>query len=137
MTMTSSKPYLARAIYEWLVDNQMTPYILVAAHHAGTRVPGQFVQDGRIVLNVAPMAVQALLIGAEETTFSARFAGVPWSIIVPHAALLAIYAKENGQGMFFEEESPEPSEPTDPIEPVEPVESTPKAEKKPGLRLVR
>lgn len=134
--MTSSKPYLARAIYEWLVDNQMTPYILVAAHHPGTRVPAQFVQDGRIVLNVAPMAVQALLIGADETCFSARFGGVPWSIVVPHGALLAIYAKENGQGMFFDEETPEP---TDPVATDEsnPTRSSVPGDKKPGLRLVR
>ncbi len=136
MTMTSSKPYLARAIYEWLVDNQMTPYILVAAHHPGTRVPAQFVQDGRIVLNVAPMAVQALLIGADETCFSARFGGVPWSIVVPHGALLAIYAKENGQGMFFDEETPEPTDPVATDESA-PARSPVPGDKKPGLRLVR
>ncbi len=134
--MTSSKPYLARAIYEWLVDNQMTPYILVAAHHPGTRVPAQFVQDGRIVLNVAPMAVQALLIGADETCFSARFGGVPWSIVVPHGALLAIYAKENGQGMFFDEETPEPTDPVATDESA-PARSPVPGDKKPGLRLVR
>ena len=100
--MTPSRPYLVRAIYEWLVDNNATPYLLVDATQANVRVPTQHVKDGKIVLNIAPHAVKDLFIRNEGISFSARFGGVPMMVSAPMAAVAAIYARENGQGMFFD-----------------------------------
>lgn len=112
MAMTSSRPYMIRALYEWIVDNECTPYILVDAHGQGVQVPQQFVnKDGQIVLNIAPTAVMALAIENQHLSFNARFGGVPTDIFVPCGAVLGIYARENGQGMIFEpepERDPEP-----------------------------
>ncbi len=102
--MTSNRPYLIRALYDWLVDNGQTPYLLVNAEHSGTVVPRQFVEDGRIVLNIDPTAVAGLELGNEWISFSARFSGVAEDILVPPAAVQGIYAKENGQGMLFPDE---------------------------------
>ncbi len=102
--MTSSRPYLIRALYQWIVDNGVTPYILVDASVEGVDVPPQYIQDGKIVLNVAPMAVHNLTLGDDQVIFNARFGGKPTDIFVPTEAVLAIYAKENGQGMMFTEE---------------------------------
>jgi stringent starvation protein B len=111
--MTSSRPYLLRAIYEWIVDNEMTPYILVDAESEGVHVPRQYVENGKIVLNVGPRAVEALDIDNDHVSFSARFSGQPVEVVFPVIASLAIYARENGQGMVFNEEdgghTPEPS----------------------------
>ncbi len=118
--MTSSRPYLIRALYEWVVDNGFTPYILVDATHRDCNVPPQHVQDGRIVLNISPTAVQGLLLGNDWVEFSARFSGRPTGVHLPVRAVLAIYAKENGQGMSFpaeaeeEEATPPPPEPSTP-----------------------
>ncbi|MFW2372291.1 MAG: ClpXP protease specificity-enhancing factor [Gammaproteobacteria bacterium] len=109
--MTSSRPYLIRALYQWIVDNGVTPYILVDAGYAGVNVPDQYIQDNKIVLNIAPMAVRSLTLGDQEISFNARFGGQPTDIYVPTEAVLAIYARENGQGMMFNEEpgmGPEP-----------------------------
>jgi stringent starvation protein B len=112
--MTSSRPYLARAIYEWILDNRCTPYVLVDATLPGVQVPTNFVKDGRIVLNIAPTATSGLLISDQELTCSARFGGVSMQLLVPMQALLGVYAKENGRGMMFEvEPDPEPA-PTEP-----------------------
>ena len=100
--MKPSRPYLVRAIYEWLVDNQATPYLLLDATATGVRVPVQFVKDGKIVLNIAPHAVKDLFIRNDGVTFSARFNGSPMMVEAPMPAVLAIYARENGQGMFFD-----------------------------------
>lgn len=100
--MTPSRPYLVRAMYEWLVDNNATPYIVIDALHAYSRVPQQHVKDGKIVLNIAPHAVKDLLIRNDGVSFSARFGGVPMNVSAAMVAVLAIYARENGQGMFFE-----------------------------------
>jgi stringent starvation protein B len=100
--MTSSRPYLIRAIYEWIADNDMTPHLLVDAAPEVV-VPREYVEAGRIVLNVAPMAVNALNIGNDEVTFSARFGGRPMNVIIPVDRVLAIYTRENGQGMMFAE----------------------------------
>lgn len=100
--MTPSRPYLVRAMYEWLVDNDATPYILIDAMNQYSRVPQQHVKDGKIVLNVAPHAVKDLLFGNEGLSFSARFGGMPTNVSAPMVAVLAIYARENGQGMFFD-----------------------------------
>lgn len=99
--MVSTKPYFVRAIFEWCVDQGFTPYITVAAGPA-TRVPREFVKDGQIVLNIGPDATSQLLLGNEEITFHARFNGVAFPVVVPLGAVVAIFAKENGQGMAFE-----------------------------------
>jgi len=108
--MTSSRPYLIRALYQWIVDNGVTPYILVDALVEGVDVPPQHIQDNKIILNIAPMAVQGLTLGDEAISFSARFSGQSVNLLVPTEAVLAIYARENGQGMMFndEPESPDP-----------------------------
>ncbi|VAW59348.1 Stringent starvation protein B [hydrothermal vent metagenome] len=102
--MTSSRPYLIRALYQWIVDNGVTPYILVDALVEGVDVPPQHIQDNKVVLNLAPMAIQNLMLGDDVITFSARFSGKAVELMVPTEAVLAIYARENGQGMMFNEE---------------------------------
>ncbi|MEE4377334.1 MAG: ClpXP protease specificity-enhancing factor [Candidatus Competibacteraceae bacterium] len=113
--MTSNRPYLIRALYEWITDNNLTPYLLVDAEATDVQVPQQFVQEGRIVLNINPSAVQGLLLGNEFVEFSARFSGSPHQVIIPTPAVMAIYARENGQGMVFGNEpggdQPPPSTP--------------------------
>lgn len=104
MQMTSSRPYLIRAMYQWITDNGMTPHLLVDVAIDGVQVPTEHVQNGKIILNVAPMAIGALILGDEEITFSARFSGKSMSIYFPIEAVLAVYAKENGQGMMFSED---------------------------------
>jgi len=111
--MTSSRPYLIRALYQWIVDNGVTPYILVDAAVKGVDVPVRFIQDGKVVLNVAPMAVKNLTLGDDQIIFNARFSGKPTDIFVPIEAVLAIYAKENGQGMMFTDEPQGPGSPDD------------------------
>ena len=114
-TMTPSRPYIMRALYEWIVDNDCTPYLLVDAKRPGVEVPTQYVKDGQIVLNISPSAVVELLVGNEWISFNGRFGGAPTDILLPVGAVLGIYARENGQGMVFEPEiSPEsPSDPPD------------------------
>jgi stringent starvation protein B len=102
--MTSSRPYLVRAIYQWIVDNGLTPHLLVDASNDDVMVPADYVEGGRIVMNIAPMAVQGLTLGNEEVTFSARFGGKPMSVQIPVQRVMAIYTRENGQGMMFAEE---------------------------------
>jgi len=113
--MTPSRPYLVRALYDWIVDNNLTPHIVVDTRQAGVEVPAGLAEDGRIVLNIGPRAVQALNLGNEKITFSARFGGVPTDVRVPENAVMGIYARENGRGMLFPEHDPvDPSPPTDP-----------------------
>ena len=102
--MNSSRPYLLRAIHEWLVDNEKTPHILVNAHHVGVDVPAEFVEDGRILLNVSPQATGDLRLGKKLVTFYAMFGTDDCFITVPIPAIEAIYASENGRGMYFSEE---------------------------------
>ncbi|KII79913.1 ClpXP protease specificity-enhancing factor [Vibrio renipiscarius] len=102
--MTPRRPYMLRAFYEWLVDNDLTPHLVVAATLPGVRVPQEFVQDGQIILNVAPRAVGNLQLGDEDVTFNARFSGRPHVVVVPLYAVQAIYARENGAGTMFEPE---------------------------------
>jgi stringent starvation protein B len=102
--MTPNRPYLVRALYEWILDNAMTPHLLVDASQPGAVVPPQFVQDGKIVLNISPSAVRGLVLGNEHVSFNARFGGVAMDISVPVEAVLGIYARENGRGMLFPEE---------------------------------
>lgn len=118
--MTSNRPYLLRAVHEWICDNGLTPYIVVDAAQPDLQVPPQAVSDGRVVLNLAPRAIARLEIGNDAITFMARFGGVSHSVTVPIAAVQAIYARENGQGMLMAEdsasaiaaESPEPENST-------------------------
>lgn len=113
--MTSNRPYLLRALYEWINDNRMTPYLLVDAVAEGVQVPVSAVKDGRVVLNIAARAVAKLDIGLREVHFLARFGGVSQSVRVPMAAVIAIYAQETGQGMMLPEDGAAlpPEDPSD------------------------
>ena len=102
--MTPNRPYLIRALYDWILDNQMTPHLLVDASQPGAVVPPQFVQEGKIVLNISPSAVRGLVLGNENISFNARFGGVAMDVAVPIAGVLGIYARENGRGMLFQDE---------------------------------
>jgi len=123
--MKTLRPYLIRGVYEWLVDNDQTPYLLVGANHPGVVVPMSSVSDGKVILNIGPTAVQGLLLGNDLIEFSARFSGAPMAVVVPINAALAVYSKETGKGMVFEEEAPE-----DPLPPEEKPD-------KPSLRVVK
>jgi stringent starvation protein B len=110
--MTSIKLYLLRAVYDWAVENGLTPHLIVDASQPGVRVPTPHVQDGKIVLNVSPQAVHGFELNAERVSFSARFGGKACDIECPLAAIRAVYARENGQGVAFpdtEESPPAPS----------------------------
>ena len=100
--MNSSRPYLIRALYEWIVDNDCTPHVLVNAEYPSVQVPQGFANDGQIVLNVSPSAVRHLHMDNEAVSFEGRFGGVPHTLYVPVGAILGIYARENGQGMVFD-----------------------------------
>ena len=126
-SMTSNKPYMVRAVYDWVLDNACTPHLVLVAEYPGTEVPQDFVRDGQLTLNISPSAVRDLNIGNESVTFNARFGGMPMDIVVPIGAVVAVFAKENGQGMGFEVEPPE--------DPIEPDDNS--GDKKPGLRVVK
>lgn len=129
-TMSSNRPYLLRALYEWICDNGLTPYILVDATNPTVRVPPGAAKDGKVVLNIASRAVTQFEIANERIRFLARFGGVSQAVDVPMPAVLAIYAQENGQGMMFSAENAPP----------EPPPSSSKADeavKKPHLRVVK
>ncbi|MGN8251554.1 ClpXP protease specificity-enhancing factor [Pseudomonas sp. UBA4617] len=100
--MNSSRPYLVRALYEWIVDNDCTPHMLVNAEYPKVQVPDGFASDGQIVLNISPNAVRNLHMDNDAVSFEGRFSGVSHSLFVPSGAILGIYARENGQGMVFE-----------------------------------
>lgn len=102
--MTSSRPYLLRAIYEWLLDNQLTPYVLVDATFPEVMVPEEFIENGRIVLNISPRAIINMSMTNEALKFAASFSSRQRQIDVPIQAVLAIYAFENGRGMVFQED---------------------------------
>jgi stringent starvation protein B len=126
--MTSLKPYLIRSIYEWIIDNGLTPHLLVNAENSHAVLPQQFIEDGKIVLNIRPEAIQGLSLGNEEIQFNARFSGKPMHIVTPIAAVMAIYAKENGKGMIFDQEDEESDK-------IPPPENNPPT--KPTLRVVK
>ena len=102
--MTSSKPYLIRALYDWIVDNGCTPHLVVEAKDERVRVPTQYVKDGTIVLNIAPGAVRDLVLGNDYISFNERFGGVAQDVMFPVGAARMIYARENGQGMALPDE---------------------------------
>lgn len=143
MSMTSSRPYLIRALYEWIVDNDCTPYILVDSHLDGVQVPQEHVnEDGQIVLNINPSAVLELQMDNEYIAFNARFGGIPTDIYVPTQSVLGIYARENGQGMIFEvdaDSKPEPPKPkkSKPELKIETSGVETSGGKRPSLRVVK
>ena len=102
--LTARRPYLLRAYYDWLLDNELTPHLVVDINLPGVEVPLEFARDGQIVLNIAPRAVGNLELGNEFVSFNARFGGVPRQVFVPLAAVMALYARENGAGTMFEPE---------------------------------
>ena len=137
MAMTSSKPYLIRGLYEWIVDNDLTPHVIVNAQAAGVEVPQQYVnKDGQIILNIAPRAVSDLDLGNKSIAFSARFGGIPTDVYVPCYAILGVYARENGQGMMFENEQFDP-DPNDSPKAKAPHSDTSKDSKRPSLKVVK
>lgn len=113
------RPYLLKAYYDWLVDNDLTPYLVVDAMYIGVNVPLEYVKDGQIVLNLSPNATGNFLINNQAIQFSARFQGISRDIYIPMGAALAIYARENGDGVMFEPESvydePEPTKIEQPL----------------------
>lgn len=134
MSMSSQKPYLIRAIYQWLLDNQSTPYLLVNTIHEGVVVPEQYIRDARIVLNLAPDAITGLNMDNDWVSFSARFSGKSMDLFIPVIAIQAIYGKENNEGMFFPEEEPQSPPPAS----TTPTKPTAKATGgKPSLKLVK
>lgn len=127
--MRSSKPYLIRALFDWIVDSDCTPHIVVNAVEEDVSVPAQYVKDGQIVLNISPFAVLDLLMKDESISFNARFGGVSTLVYVPMTAVLGIYARENGSGMMFDQ-----SDEFDPAPPpASPVQST----SRPALKLIK
>lgn len=130
-SILSTKPYMLRAMYEWCVDSGYTPHLVVAVD-GHTRVPPAYVKDGEIVLNINYSATKDLLIGNDAVTFSARFGGIASDIHVPIGAVRGIFARENGQGMFFEPEpAPDPADSSG-----EPPDQPPPT-RKPALKLVK
>ncbi len=136
MQMTSNQPYLLRAFYDWIVDNDLTPHLVVDATISGVQVPQEHIKDGQIVLNVSPTACAKLVISNIDVTFEARFGGIARSLMVPCAAVQAIYAKENGAGTLFtaEEIATEQEEAETIDSPAEPVKPE---KKKPTLTIVK
>jgi len=134
--MISSRPYLIRAIYDWIADSNMTPYLLVNAEADNVTVPEQFVQDGRIILNISPQAVRSLELTNDWVMFSARFSGVSMEVSVPPQAVMAVYAKENGRGMVFSDDDEALDDEPGP-EPPDNEPSGPSGKKRPNLRVVK
>lgn len=135
MTMTSHRPYMIRALNEWILENDCTPYILVNAYASDVQVPQNYVKDGQIILNISPVAVQGLVISNDGIEFNGRFGGIPTRVYVPTQAVLGIYAKENGQGMIFDTDDPIPEPPG----PGKKKTQEPAREKsgRPSLRIVK
>jgi stringent starvation protein B len=127
--MTSQKPYLIRALYEWLLDNGSTPYLLVNTTYEGVKVPEAFINDNKIVLNIAPDAVQHYHADNEWISFSARFSGKPMELFIPIEAVQGVYGKENNQGMFFTEDETLP--------PTTPPQKPTKTKDRPSLKIVK
>lgn len=147
MKLPSNKSYLLRAIYEWIVDNNATPHVALFAENPDVLVPEQFVEDGKIILNISPTAAEGLLIDNDSLSFSARFGGKPFNIYAPMGAVLALYASENGEGLSFDLESSDDTPPEDPPPAIigsvdtsgeKPSSSAkPKQSKRPTLKVVK
>lgn len=130
--MTSSRPYLIRAIHEWIVDNGMTPHIVVNAEAEGVRVPQGYVNDGQISLNISAGAVHGFSMDNDWILFDARFGGKPFQVSVPTGAVMAIFARENGAGMSFGEEEHGGDPPPEPQD-----KGKKKSSGGPALRIVK
>lgn len=137
MISRSRRPYLIRAVFDWATDNGYTPHMLVAADYPGVSVPREFVQEGRITLNISPMAVQNLDLTSDPIWFSARFSGRSHDIQVPSGAVIAVFARENGEGIVFGEvEPPQPDDGQPKSEPSKPAGKPPEG-KRAHLKLVK
>ncbi len=99
--MNSNRPYLIRAIYEWIIDNQLTPYVVIDATYEGVQVPTEYIKDDKIVLNISPDACRGLHLENDRIIFTAKFAGISMQVFVPPMGVIALYSKENGRGMSF------------------------------------
>ncbi len=128
--MISSKPYLFRGIYQWLLDCELTPYVMVDATFNDVQVPEDYIEDGQIILDMTPSAIIDLEMGNESVEFKARFSGVTRHIILPIPAILALYAYENGRGMVFTDEDEEDIPPS-------PDSGGSSSDSKPHLRIVK
>ena len=140
--MTSHRPYLLRALVEWINDNGLTPHLLVDAGVAGVQVPATAIKDGRVVLNIAERAVRHLLLDNESVSFSARFSGMSHMVKVPISAVLAVYARETGQGMALPDDIAGSEPPTDDDlppddRPTPPDDAPPRPAGRPQLRVVK
>ncbi len=139
--MSSHRPYLLRALVEWINDNGMTPHLMVDAGVPGVQVPASAVKDERVVLNIAERAVMRLHIDNDAVSFTARFSGVSFPVNVPIAAVLAVYARETGQGMALPDDIPGAESATpddDDTPPTTPPEASPPSGKRPSfLRVVK
>ncbi|MFV3405564.1 ClpXP protease specificity-enhancing factor [Pseudomonas sp. NY15463] len=138
--MNSSRPYLVRALHEWIVDNDCTPHMLVNADFPAVQVPQGFASDGQIVLNISPSAVRSLHMDNDAVSFEGRFGGVSHSLFVPVGAIMGIYARENGQGMVFELEpaDDEGDLPDDDVQPGDDVPpEPPRPSGRPSLKVVK
>ncbi len=133
--MTSNKPYLLRALYEWLGDNDATPYILVDSEVENVDLPSGIDNDGQVVLSIAQRAVQGLEIANTHISFSARFSGISQNIYIPMQAVMAIYSQESGEGMMFSADHPALS--SHEAEPAESIPDNSAKTKKPGLAIVK
>lgn len=140
-SITPTRPYMVRALYEWIEDNALTPYLMVDATADNVQIPTEHVQDGRIVLNIASRATGNMVMGNEYINFSARFGGVSQEIWVPITAVLGIYAKENQQGMFFDPNEYDNYEPADDSAPMSNKSTAPapkpKRDNKAGLKVLK
>lgn len=119
--MIPTRPYLLRAMYAWITDNGFTPFLLVNAENNQVVIPREYVKDGKIIFNIAVTAVHNLSLENDRVFFDARFSGRNFSVFIPMYAVLAIYAKENGKGMFFQPEDYETPPPEPPPRPTKPV----------------
>ena len=140
-SMSSSKSYLIKALYDWIIDNNCTPYVLVDAFIKDVEVPQDYVKDGQIVLNISPNAISDLHIDKAALKFNARFGGIPTEIYAPMESLLGIYARENGQGMMFDfeinpDDDPEPNQKKGP-KLVSKKDQNFKKTEKPSLKIVK
>ena len=142
--MVSSRPYLIRAMHEWILDSDLTPYVLVDANYKDVVIPLEYVEDGKILLNISSGATQNLNLGNEFVIFSARFSGKSMEVSFPVDAALAVYAKENGRGMMFNTDGTDDDPPSSEPSPTDPSMSgssapgsTPAPAKKPSLKIVK
>jgi len=131
--MTPNRAYLLRAFYEWIIDNECTPYVIINANYPGTAIPHEYAHEGRIVLDISPLAVKSLNISNEYLEFNARFNGASRLISAPIAAVMAIYAQENGHGTVFNDDAQFPSTTSTAEQETKPVPE----KKRPALKIVK